>query len=306
MDIGEPRPTSAAWRDQWFLLAVALTLGAFVAAEVAGASLRPDLELRPTVVGVLRLLTLLFALLGGAAVLERTTRSQTATATRWAREAHRWRRRSEAAEAEWEERAHEARTALSTIELAVYAAARRRGHPGESWDALVDLIRAEVASLHRLLDGGAAGSRPADFPLELPLQPAIEAARLRGQEVRARIDPDGLAHGSPDVVAEIVRNLLDNAHRHAPGAPVMVSTERRGHTAVVRVADGGPGIDPGLEDAIFDRGVRGTTGGTGLGLYIARRLAATQGGTLAVAPARDGAAFELTLPRTAVEARDAA
>lgn len=302
MDIGEPRPTSAAWRDQWFLLAVALTLAAFVAAEVAGASLRPDLDLRPTVVGTLRLLTLLFALLGGAAVLERSTRHQAATALRWAREAHRWRRQSEAAEAEWEERAHEARSALSTIELAVYAAARRRDHGDLSWDTAVEVIRAEVASLHRLLDGGAAGRRPADFSLELPLQPAIEAARLRGQEVRAGIDPATTAHGSPEVVAEIVRNLLDNAHRHAPGAPVTVSTELRGRTAVVRVADRGPGIDAALAGKIFDRGVKGSASGTGLGLYIARRLAATQGGTLTTVPsAGAGAAFELTLPRTTAE-----
>lgn len=295
MEISEPRRRSAAWRDQWFLLAVALTLGAFVAAEVAGASL-PDLELRPTVVGMLRLLTLLFALLGGAAVLERTARYQTATATRWAREAHSWRRRTEAARADWEERAHEARTALSTIELAVYAAARRTHQGPQSWETLVEVIRAEVSSLHRLLDGGAGAVRPADFGLELALRPAIEAARLRGQKVRAGIDPLVAAHGSPEVVAEVVRNLLDNADRHAPGAPVTVSTMWRDGAAVVRVADAGPGIDPSLAEQIFDRGVKGAAAGTGLGLYIARRLAATQGGSLHAVPTPEGAAFELTLP----------
>ncbi len=304
MEISKPR-RSAAWRDQWFLLAVALTLGAFVAAEVAGASLHRDLELRPTLVAMLRLLTLLFALLGGAAVLERTTRRQTATVSRWRHEAQSWRQRSEEARAAWEERAHEARSALSTIELAVYAAARRSDHGGQSWGTLVDVVRAEVASLHRLLDGGAAAGRPADFAVELPLRPAVEAAGLRGQQVRTSIDPAAVAHGSPEVVAEIVRNLLDNAHRHAPGAPVTVSTERRGRDTVVRVSDSGPGIDPSLADAIFDRGVKGSPAGTGLGLYIARRLAATQGGALEAVPAREGAVFELTLP-AAAEVRGAA
>ncbi len=306
MDFSEPRRRSAAWRDQMFLLAAALALGAFVAAEVAGASLHPELEVRPTVVGMLRLLTLLFALLGGAAVLERSTRRQAATASRWWREAQSWRQRTEAARADWEERAHEARSALSTIELAVYAAARRAERPGQSWESLIDVIRSEVASLHRLLDGGAAGARPADFGLELALRPAIEAALLRGQDVHASIDPGVVAHGSPEVVAEIVRNLLDNAHRHAPGSKVTVTTVRRGGAAVVRVADSGPGIDGDVSGRIFERGVKGPSGGTGLGLYIARRLAATQGGTLTIASASRGAAFELTLPAAPPEVANAA
>ena len=73
---------------------------------------------------------------------------------------------------------------------------------------------------------------------------------------------------------------------------------------VIEVRDRGPGIPVEEQARIFDRfyrvesGLTRTTGGTGLGLYIAKRLVEQMGGTMSVRSAGgEGSAFRVTLPR---------
>ena len=100
---------------------------------------------------------------------------------------------------------------------------------------------------------------------------------------------------------QILVNLVTNAVRYSPrGSAVSVVAERRGDTAVVRVADAGKGIAAEDQARIFDKFERvdpSEPGGSGLGLYIARRLARAMGGDLTVESAPgQGARFTLTLP----------
>ena len=105
-----------------------------------------------------------------------------------------------------------------------------------------------------------------------------------------------VADGRPADVAEIVHCLLANAARHAAGSLVSVRGMCDDGRVIVRVEDSGPGIDPTLHEEIFVRAVS-HRGGSGLGLYVARRLAREQGGDLWVDPyRRSGAAFVLALP----------
>ncbi|HVI98756.1 MAG TPA: HAMP domain-containing sensor histidine kinase [Sphingomonas sp.] len=105
-------------------------------------------------------------------------------------------------------------------------------------------------------------------------------------------------------VLQILVNLIGNAIRYAPpGSRVSVAVERRGGTATVTVADQGKGIAPGDHARVFDKFERidpAEPGGSGLGLYIARRLARAMGGdiTLESAPG-DGTRFTLLLPARA-------
>ena len=108
--------------------------------------------------------------------------------------------------------------------------------------------------------------------------------------------------GSRGQVGRILGNLLDNAQRHARST-VTVSVRRDGAWAVAEVADDGDGVAEADRERIFERFVRldearsRDDGGAGLGLAIARDVAARHGGTLTVrdAPA-GGALFELRLP----------
>jgi signal transduction histidine kinase len=97
--------------------------------------------------------------------------------------------------------------------------------------------------------------------------------------------------------------LVDNAVAHtADGGNVWVAVTGSGSSVTLQVADDGAGIPPGLQERIFDRFFRadesrGRSGGSGLGLSIARSIALSHGGTLVARrhPA-GGAAFVATLP----------
>jgi signal transduction histidine kinase len=102
-------------------------------------------------------------------------------------------------------------------------------------------------------------------------------------------------------VLQILVNLVGNAVRYSPaGSHVTVSVVRIGMQAIVTVTDQGKGVAPEDQIRIFEKFERvdpSETGGNGLGLYIARRLARAMQGDLTIDSAPgDGARFILTLP----------
>lgn len=116
-----------------------------------------------------------------------------------------------------------------------------------------------------------------------------------------------LATGEFRRVLQILVNLLGNAIRYGPeGSTVRIETEREGGCVGVRVTDQGQGIAPDDRERIFEkfeRLGRADQAGSGLGLYISRKLARAMGGDLHVeGEAEEGAQFILTLP--AVEAQE--
>lgn len=130
-------------------------------------------------------------------------------------------------------------------------------------------------------------------------------AAERGVKIDAPQDVDRApATGEFKRVLQILVNLIGNAVRYSPdGGMVWIRTHRDRGTAVIIVADQGKGIAPEDQARIFEKFERvdpSEPGGSGLGLYIARRLARAMGGDLTVdsAPGQ-GARFMLTLPGAA-------
>lgn len=124
----------------------------------------------------------------------------------------------------------------------------------------------------------------------------------RGVHIDAPQEIDSApATGEFKRVLQILVNLIGNAVRYSPdGGMVWIRTHRDRGTAVIIVADQGKGIAPEDQARIFDKFERvdpTEPGGSGLGLYIARRLARAMGGDLTVdsAPGQ-GARFMLSLP----------
>jgi signal transduction histidine kinase len=108
--------------------------------------------------------------------------------------------------------------------------------------------------------------------------------------------------GDPDGLEQMVRNLVENAARYA-ATRVWVETAESGGFATVTVSDDGPGIPASDTERVFERFVRldasraRGTGGTGLGLSVARAIARDHGGELSVGESiHTGATFVASLP----------
>ncbi|MDT5102700.1 MAG: hypothetical protein QOI25_213 [Mycobacterium sp.] len=141
---------------------------------------------------------------------------------------------------------------------------------------------------------------------EVPLDVIAESegARLRREtrlDVHTDITPTRLV-GDLGGVLRVLRNLVDNAARHA-SSRIEIAVEKRAADAILVVADDGPGIPESERLHVFDRFVRldsdraRSGGGAGLGLAIVAEIVAAHGGTIVVDErAGGGTRVTVTLP----------
>jgi signal transduction histidine kinase len=102
-------------------------------------------------------------------------------------------------------------------------------------------------------------------------------------------------------IRRLMSNLVGNAIKYAAGSPISVRVGRDGSQAQIEIADCGPGIDSAMYSRIFEPYERGHSqhgdGGSGLGLYIARKIVEAHNGRIALMhTAEGGARFLVTLP----------
>lgn len=116
-------------------------------------------------------------------------------------------------------------------------------------------------------------------------------------------DEDAIARADADRVEQVLHNLVCNAEKYTPAeAAIAVSAAVVGGEVVVTVADQGPGIAVEDREVIFERFQRlangsGPAAGSGLGLYVARRLVEAMAGRIWVdGEPGSGARFHFTLP----------
>jgi signal transduction histidine kinase len=123
-------------------------------------------------------------------------------------------------------------------------------------------------------------------------EPAFRRARRKLVVIGER----GLqAHVTPGGLAQVLATLLDNALMHG-GGTVTIQTSQNARSVVIEVRDEGKGIPPDLVSRIFERSVSGRPEGTGLGLALARTMAAADGGRVVLVKAKP-ATFAVFLPR---------
>jgi len=221
--------------------------------------------------------------------------------------------------------AHELRTPISTvdsflegIEDGVIPAS------ADTWQTLRD----QTSRLRRLVDDIDAVSRaeerqfdlrPRSLPVDEAVDEAIRAAEAaflsKGVALKHRAGPTpAVVRADPDRLREIMDNLLSNAQRHTPsGGTVTVTTHTRPGEVHITVTDTGDGIAAAHLSHVFDRFYRAdparsrATGGSGIGLTIARALAQAHGGDLRAASdgIGRGAIFTLVLPSAEADVRPA-
>jgi signal transduction histidine kinase len=123
-------------------------------------------------------------------------------------------------------------------------------------------------------------------------EPAFRRARRKLVLIGAR----GLqAHVTPGGLAQVLATLLDNALMHG-GGTVTIQTSQSARSVVIEVRDEGKGVPPDLVSRIFERSVSGRPEGTGLGLALARTMAAADGGRVVLVKPKP-ATFAVFLPR---------
>lgn len=214
---------------------------------------------------------------------------------------------------------HELRSPLATLQAATDLAAI---DPAEEWPVVAPTVRVELARMGALIDDllllARLDERRATAPesdVDLDDIAQAEVGRWRGeQQVTVRYaGTPSRARAAESTVQRIVRNLVDNAIRHAEREVLVttstamsteMSTGSRG-TAVLTVDDDGRGIGPADRQRVFDRFVRldesrsRGEGGFGLGLAIVRELARSAGGDVRVEAAPlGGARFVVSLPES--------
>ncbi|MEU6969982.1 HAMP domain-containing sensor histidine kinase [Kitasatospora aureofaciens] len=210
---------------------------------------------------------------------------------------------------------HELRTPLAALRADLEVALH---YPEKTdWPEVVRGTLGDAERLERLaedllllaeLDNEAPRTaRPVDLG-ELSRKSAAQARRHSPAGVSVRVDlpagEDVTVHGVARQLERLLRNLLDNAVRHARSL-VVVTVSSQDAIALIEVRDDGPGIPPEHREKVFERFTRldpsrdRTSGGTGLGLAIAREIAHHHRGTLTVddAPPGAGARFVASLPR---------
>lgn len=169
----------------------------------------------------------------------------------------------------------------------------------------VDRMARMIDELARLVELGLPTADRVVVAADDLARDVLDRARgIPGHEWRlGRVDDVPLSVDR-DRVLEAWLQLVDNAARYAPeGTPVVVSAVADAETVRLAVRDHGPGVPPGEEGRIFQRGERGSTArgpGSGLGLAIVAAIARAHGGSAEVRPAEGGGAeFAIVLPRGA-------
>jgi two-component system, OmpR family, osmolarity sensor histidine kinase EnvZ len=114
--------------------------------------------------------------------------------------------------------------------------------------------------------------------LAMILDDVAIAARRTGALVQLDVPADLTLKLRTDAVRRAVTNLVDNARRHA--RHVVLAAATQGRSVLVTVDDDGPGIPANRRESVFRPFESGSTGGTGLGLTIARDIVRAHGGEI--------------------------
>lgn len=204
---------------------------------------------------------------------------------------------------------HELRSPLATIISGLEVA---EAHP-ELLDAdlAVNTLLPEAQRMHTLIQDLLLLARADERRLvrrkeEVALDDLVEAEADRVRRgthcaIHTDISPVLLTADSP-AVSRMIRNLVDNAVRHANSC-VGIEVSSRNGTATLTVSDDGPGIAPAERTRVFERFVRldsdraRSSGGAGLGLAIVAEVVTAHGGTITVADRPGGGTrMIVTLP----------
>ena len=213
--------------------------------------------------------------------------------------------------------AHDLRTPLAALSVTLEQAgegaygalpAEYAGVLAESRTSIHEISRlAETLLLVARLESGARRNVRSRVPLGTMVKELAAEfgamAGARGVSIVTRSADDVVAQGARGDLRRALANLVANAIAHTPrGGTIELSALKDAHSVEVSVSDDGYGIDEQQRESLFERfsGTAQSGTGTGLGLYIVRRVAEEAGGSVRYEPREPrGSTFTLSLPAAA-------
>ncbi len=174
---------------------------------------------------------------------------------------------------------HDLRTPLTRLRLAL----AMLPHTDELRDDVAEMT-ADVEEMDRMIGGYLAFARGEGTEQAQPvnlatiLDDVAAGARRAGASLDLDVPVDLTLKLRADAVRRAVTNLVDNARRHA--RHVVLAAAAQGRSVLVTVDDDGPGIPADRRESVFRPFESGSSGGTGLGLTIARDIVRAHGGEI--------------------------
>jgi signal transduction histidine kinase len=161
-------------------------------------------------------------------------------------------------------------------------------------ERLADVV-SQLLSPARRVGAGSVTLHNVDKVVAQQMTEWEPAFRRAGRKMVLTGDAGLAAYFTPGGLAQVIATLLDNALMHGAGT-VTIRRSQSARSVAIEVADEGSGVPAELVSRIFERSVSGRPEGTGLGLALARTMAAADGGRIVLAR-RKPPVFAVFLPR---------
>jgi two-component system sensor histidine kinase KdpD len=219
--------------------------------------------------------------------------------------------------------AHEFKTPLAII-LAASGGLREISSPKGEQAEMIDIVETQTLRLSQLTGRILSMVRLDRDEVKLQMEPTSlhallgalvdQSRRQFGRRISLKLPPvDTEIVADPELLGMAVTQLIDNACKYStPDSTVAVELDLTDGYSEVRVRNEGNSIRPGEQERIFDRFFRGSdtqhvTAGTGLGLYVARKIVRAHGGLLEldrIHPYAHVTTFQIRLPLAEHERED--
>jgi len=206
--------------------------------------------------------------------------------------------------------AHELRTPIMPILMNAEILQSSLGGKSKELDAIVrNAMRLQQLAENVLsaakIDSGSLTLNKERFDLNFLIQQIAEdmGHEIGDRDVRIVIVPQTeelFVYADNNRIGQVISNLLDNSIKFTTQGQILITTEMVEGKAVVTVQDDGSGIDSDIFPLLFSKFATKSSGGTGLGLFICKRIIEAHGGTITAQnrqmAVRTGAVFTFTLP----------
>ena len=213
---------------------------------------------------------------------------------------------------------HELRSPIASSKVALQTLEKYQALPAEKKSMLLNNSLNDMDRLQGLVENLLLAAKIEDHKFSIGSE-VCDLSEITTQVVQKLRETTGLQrvfdmNVQPEIIVigdrmgltSVVTNLVENAIKYTPeGTPISISLNEENKQAVFRIADSGPGIPEAEKKKIFKKFYRvgheetRKTKGTGLGLYIVKKILSLHNGTVKVKDnLPQGTIFEVALPKT--------